>query len=144
MQSLKRNSIVAIAMLTVTCFSYADEKEKAGGDKAAQDTKIIPLMNQVFDDIPGKEGLMLTVEYAPGASTPSHRHNGHVFVYVLKGSIVMQAEGGKAVTLSAGQTFYETPTDIHVVSRNASDTKPVKFVVFLVKDKGAPPVLPPN
>jgi quercetin dioxygenase-like cupin family protein len=108
------------------------------------DTKIVPLMNKEFADIAGKEGTMLTIEYAPGASTPKHRHDAHVFVYVLKGSIVMQADSGKAVTLKQGDTFYENPKDIHTVSKNASKTKPAKFVVFMVKNKGAAPVLPAN
>jgi quercetin dioxygenase-like cupin family protein len=108
------------------------------------DTKIVPLMNKEFADIAGKEGTMLTIEYAPGASTPKHRHDAHVFVYVLKGSIVMQADSGKAVTLKQGDTFYEDPKDIHIVSKNASKTKPAKFVVFMVKNKGAAPVLPAN
>jgi len=90
----------------------------------------------------GKEGVMLIVEYAPGGSSAKHRHNAHAFVYVLEGSIVMQVEGGTAVTLGPGQTFYESPDDVHAVSKNASDSRPAKFVVFFVKDKGAPPVVP--
>ncbi len=85
---------------------------------------------------------MLTVEYAPGDSNSKHRHNAHTFVYVLEGSIVMQVEGGQAVTLGPGQTFYETPDDIHTVSKNASDSQPAKFLVFFVKEKGAPPLIP--
>jgi quercetin dioxygenase-like cupin family protein len=108
------------------------------------DTKIVPLMNKEFADIAGKEGTMLTIEYAPGASTPKHRHDAHVFVYVLQGSIVMQAESGKAVTLKQGDTFYEDPKDIHTVSKNASKTKAAKFLVFMVKNKGVAPVLPAN
>lgn len=83
---------------------------------------------------------MITVEYPPGGADPVHRHNAHAFVYVLEGSIVMQVKGGKEVTLTPGQTFYEGPNDVHVVGRNASSTKPV--VVFLVKDKDAPPLIP--
>jgi len=82
------------------------------------------------------------VEYPPGGSDPIHRHNAHVFVYVLEGSVVMQVKGGKEITLTPGQSFYEGPDDVHVVSRNASNTKPAKFVVFFVKDKGAPVVVP--
>ena len=85
---------------------------------------------------------MITVVYPPGAVDPVHRHNAHAFVYVLEGSIVMQVRGGKETTLTPGQTFYEGPDDIHVVGRNASQTKPAKFLVFLVKDKGAPVVIP--
>jgi len=85
---------------------------------------------------------MITVEYPQGSIDPIHRHNAHAFVYVLEGSIVMQVRGGKEVTLTAGQTFYEGPNDVHVVGRNASQTKPAKFVVFLVKEKGAPVFLP--
>ena len=105
-------------------------------------TKVTPLAAQAFGDIAGKEGLMLTVEYAPGASSPIHRHDAHVFVYVLEGSIVMGAEGKPAVTLGPGQTFYESPEDVHAVSKNASSSQPAKFVVFMVKAKGAPPVIP--
>jgi len=87
---------------------------------------------------------MITVEYPPGNSNPIHRHNAHAFVYVLEGSIVMQVRGGKETTLTPGQTFYEGPDDVHVVGRNASQTKPAKFVVFFVKDKGAPILVPAN
>ena len=85
---------------------------------------------------------MLIVEYPPGAVDPIHRHNAHAFVYVLEGTIVMQVKGGESVTLNPGQTFYEGPNDVHIVGRNASKTKPAKFVVFLVKDKGAPVLVP--
>src|ERR1700733_12877758 len=91
---------------------------------------------------PGEESLMITVEYPPGSSDPIHRHNANAFVYVLEGSIIMQVRGQKEVTLTPGQTFYEGPSDVHVVGRNASQTKPAKFVVFLVKDKGAPVLVP--
>ena len=108
----------------------------------AQDAQVTPLMSKDLADLPGKEGLMITVVYPPGASDPIHRHNAHAFVYVLEGSIVMQVKGGKEITLTPGQTFYEGPNDIHTIGRNASSTKPAKFVVFLVKDKGAPVVVP--
>jgi quercetin dioxygenase-like cupin family protein len=106
------------------------------------ETKVTTLMSKDLTDIPGKEGLMLTVEYPPGGSDPIHRHNAHAFVYVLEGSIVMQVRGGKETTLTPGQTYYEGPDDVHVVGRNASQTKPAKFVVFLMKDKGAPVQVP--
>jgi quercetin dioxygenase-like cupin family protein len=102
--------------------------------------KVTPLMTKPFADVPGKEGLMLTVALAPGETSPVHRHNAHVFVYVLEGSVVMQVKGGPETTLAAGQTFYEAPADIHTVGKNASATEPAKFVVFMVKDIGAPPV----
>jgi len=108
----------------------------------AQEAKVTPLMSKDLTNIHGKEGLMITVEYPPGSSDPIHRHYAHAFVYVLEGSIVMQVRGGKETTLTPGQTFYEGPDDVHVVGRNASQTKPAKFVVFLVKDKGAPVVVP--
>jgi quercetin dioxygenase-like cupin family protein len=91
-----------------------------------------PLLSKDLTDFPGKEGLMITVEYPAGGSDPIHHHNAHAFVYVLEGSIVMQVRGGKEVTLTPGQTFYEGPSDVHVVGRNASQTKPAQFVVFLV------------
>jgi quercetin dioxygenase-like cupin family protein len=87
---------------------------------------------------------MITVVYPPGSSDPIHRHNAHAFVYVLEGSVVMQLKGGKEITLTPGQTFYEGPNDIHTVGRNASATKPAKFIVVLLKDRGAPVVLPAN
>ena len=108
----------------------------------AQEAKVTDLMSKELTNLPGKEGLMITVEYPPGSSDPIHRHNAHAFVYVLEGSIVMQVRGGKEVTLTPGQTFYEGPDDVHVVGRNASKTKPAKFVVFFVKDKGAPILMP--
>ena len=114
------------------------------GTLFAQDAQVTPLMSKDLADFPGKEGLMITVVYPPGASDPIHRHNAHAFVYVLEGSVVMQLKGGKEITLTPGQTFYEGPNDIHTVGRNASSTKPAKFVVFLVKDKGAPVLVPVN
>ena len=110
----------------------------------AQDAQVTPLMSKDLADFPGKEGLMITVVYPPGSSDPIHRHNAHAFVYVLEGSIVMQVRGGKETTLTPGQTFYEGPNDVHVIGRNASQTKPAKFVVFFVKDKGAPVLVPAN
>jgi quercetin dioxygenase-like cupin family protein len=109
-----------------------------------KDAKVTPLLSKDLTDFPGKEGLMISVEYPPGGSDPIHRHNAHAFVYVLEGSIVMQVTGGKEVTLTPAQTFYEGPSDVHVVGRNASQTNPAKFVVFLVKDKGAPVLVPAN
>src|SRR5215471_13682922 len=103
------------------------------GTLMAQDAKVTQLMSKDLTGLPNKEGLMITVEYPPGSSDPIHRHNAHAFIYVLEGSIVMQVKGGKEVTLTPGQTFYEGPDDVHVVGRNASSTKPAKFVVFLVK-----------
>ena len=108
----------------------------------AQEAKVTPLMSKDLAEFPGKEGLMITVDYPPGSSDPVHHHSGHAFLYVLEGSIVMQVKGGKKVTLTPGQTFYEGPNDVHVLGQNASKTKPAKFVVFLVKDKGAPVLIP--
>jgi quercetin dioxygenase-like cupin family protein len=104
---------------------------------AVDDTRVTSLMTRDLTGIAGKEGTVVTVEYAPGASSAEHRHNAYTFVYVL-----MRVKGGKEVTLGPGQTFYESPDDIHTVSRNASSTKPAKFLVFLVKDKGTPATVP--
>jgi quercetin dioxygenase-like cupin family protein len=104
----------------------------------AQEAKVTPLMSKDLAEFPGKEGLMITVEYPPGSSDPVHRHNAYGFIYVLEGSVVMQVKGGKEITLTPGQTFYEGPNDVHVVGRNASSIKPAKFLVFFVKEKGAP------
>ena len=114
------------------------------GALMAQEVKVTSLMSKVMTDVSGKEGLLITVEYPPGGSDPIHRHNAHAFLYVLEGSVVMQVKGGKEVTLTPGQTFYEGPDDVHVVSRNASSTNPAKFLVFFVKDKGAPVLTPVN
>ena len=112
------------------------------GPLMAQEGKVTSLISKDLKEFSGKEGLMITVDYAPGGSDPVHRHDAHVFVYVLEGSIVMQVKGGKEVTLTPGQTFYEGPNDVHVVSRNASSTKSAKFLVFFVKNKGVPLLVP--
>lgn len=112
------------------------------GTALAQEATVAPLMSKDLMDIPGKEVLMLTVEYAPGGKDPIHRHNAHAFVYVLEGTIVMQVKGGKEVTLTPGQTFYEGRDDVHIVGRNASSTDKAKFLVFLIKEKGAPVLVP--
>ena len=112
------------------------------GPLIAQEAKVTPLMSKDLADFPGKEGTMIMVEYPPGSSDPIHRHNAHAFLYVLEGSVVMQLKGGKEVTLTPGQTFYEGPDDIHIVGRNASNTKPARLVVFLLKNKDAPVLIP--
>ena len=114
----------------------------AGGRLIAQEAVVTPLMTKELADIPGKEALMITVEYPPGSTDAVHRHNAHAFVYVLDGSIVMQVKGGKPVTLTPGQTFYEGPDDVHVVGRNASTTKPARFLVLLLKNQGTPVLVP--
>lgn len=126
-------SVTKLLLMLVCLMSVTLEPKEA---------RVMPLLSKDLTDLPGKEGLMITVEYPPGSSDAIHRHNAHAFVYVLEGSIVMQVRGGKEVTLTPGQTFYEGPSDVHVVGRNASQTKPAKFVVFLVKDKGAPVLVP--
>ena len=125
---------IAKLILCLTCLTP--------GLLIAQEAKVTEVMSRDLSNIPGKEGLMITVEYPPGASDPVHRHNAYGFIYVLEGSIVMQVRGGKEVTLTPGQTFYEGPSDVHVVGRNSSQTKPAKFVVFFVKDKSAPILVP--
>ncbi len=128
-------TITKLVVMLVCLVSIPQETKEA---------KVTPLLSKDLTEFPGKEGLMITVEYPPGSTDPVHRHNAHGFIYVLEGSIVMQVRGGKEVTLTPGQTFYEGPSDVHVVGRNASQTKPAKFVVFLVKDKGTPVFLPAN
>lgn len=123
-----------IMMLVLMCLM--------SGTVIAQEPKVTSLMSKDLIEAPGKEILMITVEYPPSGADPIHRHNAHGFIYVLEGTVVMQVKGGKEVTLTAGQTWYESPDDVHVVGRNASSTKPAKFLVFLVKDKGAPALLP--
>src|SRR5262245_56637988 len=108
----------------------------------AQDAQVTSLMSKDLPEYPGKEGLMITVVYLPGASDPIHRHNAHAFVYVLEGAVVMQVKGGKEITLTPGQSFYDGPDGIHVVGRNASTTIPAKILVLLVKNKDAPVLIP--
>jgi quercetin dioxygenase-like cupin family protein len=112
------------------------------GTAMAQQAKVTSLMSKDLTENPAMEVLMITVEHAPGGSSVIHRHNAQAFVYVLEGSVVEQVKGGKEVTLTPGQTFYEGPDDVHVIGRNASRTKPAKFLVFLIKDKGAPVLVP--
>lgn len=108
----------------------------------APQATVTSLMSKDLAELPGKEVLMITVEYPPGTIDPIHRHNARAFVYVLEGSVVMQVKGGEEVTLTPGQTFYESPDDVHLVGRNASTTRPAKFLVFFIKDKGAPVLVP--
>jgi quercetin dioxygenase-like cupin family protein len=115
--------LAALVMLVAVPAEAADVKELFAIDLA---------------DYPGKEGRVIEVSYPPDAQDVVHRHDADAFVYVLEGQIVMQLKGQPAVTLKAGQTFYEGPTDVHVVGRNASNTEPARFVVVLLKAKGAP------
>ncbi len=131
-----------ILPLVVLCLMTGTLMAQQPTANQAPHASVTPLTSKDLPDFPGKEALMITVDYPPGSSDPIHRHNAHAFVYVLEGSIIMQVKGGTEVTLTPGQTFYEGPGDVHVVGRNASSTKPAKFVVFLIKDKGAPVVTP--
>ena len=117
-----------LAFSSVLAFSSAN----------AQAGKATPLMTKDLPDVPGKEGMMETVDFAPGEVSQPHRHNADLFVYVLEGSVITQVKGGISQTVRAGEVFYESPTDIHSVSRNASETQPAKLLVFYVKAKGAP------
>ena len=137
----RQHFILVVCALVVAAFGVGSATAAATESKEAKWTQ---LFSKDLTDLPGKEGLMLLIEYPPGSSDRIHRHNAHGFIYVLEGSIVMQVSGGKEVTLTPGQTFYEGPEDVHVVGRNASQTKPAKFVVFFVKDKGAPVLVPTN
>ena len=112
------------------------------GSAQAPSAEVKALMTKALPDYPGKEAMMITVTYPPGSVDPVHRHDAHAFVYVLEGSIVMALNGGKEVTLTAGQTFYEGPNDVHTVGRNASATQPAKFLVLLLKDQNAPVLVP--
>jgi quercetin dioxygenase-like cupin family protein len=134
-KSLKRatmkTTLVALALLCLM-----------PGTALAQEPKVTSLMSKDIPESPGREVLMITVEHAPGGSSAIHRHNAHAFVYVLEGSVVMQLKGGQQVTLTPGQSFYEGPNDVHLVDRNASSSRPAKFLVVLIKNKGAPALVP--
>ena len=124
------------ALITALLFSFVMLPLHSPGAEVAM------LFKQDLMDMPGKAGQVLTVEFAPGEVSASHRHNAHTFVYVLEGSVVMQVQGGEVKTLTAGQTFYENPDDIHTVANNASDTEPAKILVFFIKDSDAPASMP--
>ena len=109
---------------------------------AAQQSVATALLQKDLPDIEGREAVVLEVVYPPGVASASHRHNAHTFVYVLEGTVEMQVAGGELLKLVAGQTFYETPNDIHSVSRNASDTEPAKILVMFIKQEGAPMTVP--
>lgn len=131
--------IAAAALLAQPAYAASHH---ASSSATAADPIVTELMTKDLPDIPGKDALMLIVDYPPGAADPIHRHDAYGFVYVLEGSIVMQVKGGKEVTLSPGQTFYEGPDDVHTVGRNASQTQPAKFLVVLIKKQGAPALTP--
>jgi quercetin dioxygenase-like cupin family protein len=122
--------------------SAAPSPRSLSSDTLTQEATVQPLMSRDLAGDPARELSMITIEYPPGSVDPVHTHHAQALVYVLEGSIVMQVRGGAPVTLAAGQTFYEGPDDVHVVGRNASQTAPAKFLVFLVKDKGAPLLTP--
>lgn len=128
---MNRKSILAAVLLSIMSTS-----------SLGQESVVTGLFQTDLPDIEGREAVMLEVEYPPGVASKSHRHNAHTFVYVLEGTVVMQVAGGEEMTLTVGQTFYETPDDIHSVSRNASDTEPAKILVVFVKHKGAPMTVP--
>ena len=128
-----RIGLIALATTSVLAAQEAGERPAAVANQ---------LLTQALPNIPGKEVGMLTVEYPPGGTSAPHRHNANTFVYMLEGSVIMRVEGGPEVTLHPGDTFYESPTDVHTVSRNASETKPAKFLVIFVKDQGVPATTP--
>lgn len=128
--SISKNVITAAA---IACSTFA-----VFTANASEDVAVKSLLAKPLPELPGKEVLMLTVTFAPGAADPVHRHDAHGFIYVLEGSIVMQLKGGKEMTVNPGETFYEGPNDVHVVGRNASTTQPARFLVLLVKKQGAP------
>jgi quercetin dioxygenase-like cupin family protein len=128
------SKIIAVLLLSAASAAQAQH--------TAPLARVTPLMTKALADYPGKEGLLISVEYPPGSADPVHRHDAHGFIYVLEGSIVMAVRGGKTVTLTEGQTFYEGPNDVHTVGRNASQTKPAKFLVFLLKGRNTPVLTP--
>ena len=141
-RSLRRPglSLAATFAIGVAATTFATASALA----AAPDPVVTDLMTKVLADVPNKEVEMITVDYAPGAADPVHRHDAEAFVYVIEGSIVMGVKGGKEQTLGPGQIFYEGLHDVHTVGRNASKTRPARFVVFLVKNKGKPIFIPVN
>ncbi|QQP95210.1 cupin domain-containing protein [Lysobacter enzymogenes] len=136
-----RPLFAALALAACPLAAFAHGAAPAHGHDAPPPV-VTEVMSRALPDYPGKEALMLAVEYPPGGADPVHRHDAHAFVYVIEGAIVMGVAGGKEVTLKAGESFYEGPGDIHTVGRNASRDKPAKFVVVLLKDAGKPALMP--
>lgn len=137
---IQRSLSLAALLWSGTAIAQVPAQGPDGDD--APPPVVTPVMTQALPDYPGKEALMITVEYPPGGADPVHRHDAHGFIYVLEGSIVMGVAGGKEVTLYPGQTFYEGPKDLHTVGRNASKDKPAKFLVLLLKDAGKSAAIP--
>jgi quercetin dioxygenase-like cupin family protein len=127
----KKVLVLLLAFSSLLVFSSAN----------AQVGTVKRLMTKDLPDVPGKEGMVETVDFAPGEVSQPHRHNADLFVYVLEGSVITQLKGSSPQTVRAGEVFYESPTDVHSVSRNASETQPAKLLVFYVKAKGAPPTV---
>ena len=132
---MKSLAVLLVLCFLSTCLAAADKK-------AASKVKVTQLREQSLTDMPDKEGLMLMVEYPPGKVSKPHRHDAHTFLYIIEGSMIMQVEGKEPVTLNVGDTYYESPEDIHLLSKNASDTEPAKFLVVSVNKKGSPVVIP--
>jgi quercetin dioxygenase-like cupin family protein len=139
--SSKPRLLLAFLIASILISTRTLMAEKPLTPATVQET-LTPLITKDLAVLPGEQVLMYTVDFPPGFSSPVHRHNAQVSVYVLEGFVVMQVRGQKELTLGPGQSFYEDPSDIHIVSRNASSTKPAKFLVFLINKKGAPLVIP--
>jgi quercetin dioxygenase-like cupin family protein len=132
----------AVPLIALTALAATAPARAHDAQDAATSGNVTPLLTQALADVEGKEVSMLTVTYPPGGASSAHRHNADVFVYVIEGAVVMQVDGSDPATLTAGQTFHETPSDVHRVSRNASDTKPAKILAILIKDQSAPATVP--
>jgi len=133
---MSRMCVFSLFILALVLF-----QSQASSSANRQIAKETSLMTKTLPDVPGKEGLIETVLLSPGEVVPAHQHNADVFAYLLDGSIITQLKGGKPQTVHTGEVFYESPTDIHVDSRNASKTQPAKLLVFFVKKIGAPPTV---
>ena len=130
------------ALATLLAFCLFSTELIASDTQTDAKVKVTQLREQHLADMPDKEGLMLMVEYPPGKVSKPHRHNAHTFLYIVEGSMIMQVQGKEPITLNPGDTYYESPEDIHLLSKNASATKPAKFLVFSVNQKGSPVVIP--
>jgi quercetin dioxygenase-like cupin family protein len=131
--SMRRECLLGIALSLTVILGSAAYAETPSAAAAVKQLMIKDLIG-----VASKEVLMSTVTYPPGGSSAPHRHDAQVFVYVLQGELIMQVQGGPKITLKPGETFYESPTDVHSVSANASQSAPATFLVFIVKDKANP------
>jgi len=99
--------------------------------------RVIPIASYPLANAPGKNVTVVRVIYGPGGFTPPHYHDGSVTAHVVRGQIKSQLKGGGVETFAPGQTFFEPPGSVHMVSANASNTEEAELLAIFVADQGA-------